>query len=55
MWTYTKKGKKTWEWNADNPLRSPLHPMIYEIFYSILKITHLDTAWLVGQGPRYII
>ena len=42
-----RRGEKTWEWNQREPIRSPLHALIYGIFYKLLMMIHLDYPWLV--------
>ena len=45
-------GYLTWEWHEK--IRSYLHPFIFEIYYLLLKLAHLDYSHLVIYGPHLI-
>jgi len=45
-------GHLTWEWEYG--LRSYLHPAMFAFVFQILKITHLDTPYLVTIGPKIL-
>jgi len=40
-------GYLTWEWAYIDPIRSPIFPGFFAIFYIFLKKTGLDNSWLV--------
>ena len=43
-------GHLTWEW--EQQIRSYIHPLIFSLLYSFLKITGLDSPWMVQWLPR---
>lgn len=45
-------GHLTWEWAAG--LRSYLHPLLYAIYYYVLKITKTDFRFLIFKGPQVL-
>lgn len=40
-------GYKTWEWRENIALRSYIHPLIFIIYYKIIKALHLDYVFAV--------
>lgn len=47
-------GWLTWEWSSEAPLRSPVYPSFFSLFFYILKILNLDYGYLVAIGPRIV-
>jgi len=61
-------GYLTWEWEKSSPIRSPVFPGLFALYYFILKALNIDTPWLVvkccfeqrisnfsqAHGPRVI-
>lgn len=40
-------GYLTWEWNKENPLRSPLYHLNFSLIFWILKILNIDYPILI--------
>uniref|UniRef100_A0A1I8C133 Mannosyltransferase n=1 Tax=Meloidogyne hapla TaxID=6305 RepID=A0A1I8C133_MELHA len=48
------KGHLAWEWLPEWALRSPLHPLIYALFFWLLKLFSLDFAFIIRWIPNII-
>ncbi|KAM3137750.1 hypothetical protein pb186bvf_010170 [Paramecium bursaria] len=47
-------GWLTWEWTSDSPLRSPVYPSFFSLFFYIIKNLNLDYGYVVAIGPRIL-
>ena len=45
-------GHLTWEWVIDSPIRSIAYPALFAFVFQALKMTGLDTLWLIATLPR---
>ena len=51
------RGYLTWEWigtNDTGPIRSHVHPLIFVPIMYLLRVTRLDTYWIIALAPRVI-
>ncbi|EGR31251.1 plasmid maintenance protein, putative, partial [Ichthyophthirius multifiliis] len=47
-------GYLSWEWKVQDPIRTPLHMLIFAFLYKFLKITGLDYPLLIVYLPRLL-
>ena len=47
-------GHLTWEWSPAARIRSAVHPSVFAVLYSIIKVMGVDTRFVVAHGPRVL-
>ncbi|TFJ88660.1 hypothetical protein NSK_000229 [Nannochloropsis salina CCMP1776] len=47
-------GLLTWEWESER-IRSFIHPLLFAVFYALLKVTNLASRGAVAYGPSMVV
>lgn len=47
-------GYRTWEWDEENPIRSPLYHLPFALFFKLFKVSGLDNPTLIAYFPRVL-